>query len=102
VRHVDGLSCNQFYDVLFIIVIGSAQNNLERFCSCSPTVKLQGLQFCFTSIAFLTLSFLNLRSIVNQSIADASSANISRQPLLMPMGCQELVFWIGEGYREER
>jgi hypothetical protein len=34
-----------------------------------------------------------------QSLADASSSNITRLPILMPMTCQEFVF---EGNREER
>jgi hypothetical protein len=44
----------------------------------------------------------NVWSISDQSVVDDSSSNIFRLPLLMPKAYQGLVFWIGEGDREER
>ncbi len=44
----------------------------------------------------------NVISISDQSIADIGSSNTTRLSLLMPMACQEFVFWVGEGYREKR
>jgi hypothetical protein len=43
-----------------------------------------------------------VRSISDLLIADANNYNIIRPPQPMPMACQEFVFWIGEGDREER
>jgi hypothetical protein len=37
----------------------------------------------------LPFNFLNVSNIIDQSFADASSSNITRLLLLMPMACQE-------------
>ncbi len=54
-------------------------------------------------MAFITLNFLviNVRSISDQSIADAGSANITILLLFEYMECQEAVFGIVDGDREE-
>ncbi len=36
------------------------------------------------------------------AFTDAGNSNITRLLLLMPMAWKELVFWVGEGDREER
>ncbi len=41
--------------------------------------------------------FITVRSIINLSIADDASSNITRLAILMPMACQEFVHWLREG-----
>jgi hypothetical protein len=46
--------------------------------------------------------FFYVWSTSDQLIADDSSSNITIQPILTPIECQELDFWIGKGDEEER
>ncbi len=46
--------------------------------------------------------FITVRSIINLSIADDASSNITRLAIHMPMACHEFVHWLREGDREER
>ncbi len=43
---------------------------------------------------------INITLIIDQSFADASSSNITKQSLLKPLVCQEFVFLIGRGDKE--
>jgi len=51
---------------------------------------------------FLKCLIIYIRSIRDQFIADAGNSNITRPQLLKPVACEEFVFWIGDGDREER
>jgi len=49
---------------------------------------------------FFWINLLNVFGIRDHSFADASSSNITRLPLLMPLTCQDFFFWLGEGGKE--
>ncbi len=50
----------------------------------------------------LIFRFVNVMSNSDMLIAIASSSNITILRSHMPMACQELVFWMGEGDTEKR
>ena len=52
-----------------------------------------------TGVSHFFICICNVRSISDQSIADSSSSNIIGGSHYL---CQEFVYWLGEGGREER
>ncbi len=50
----------------------------------------------------MSFKFIRVRSISDLSVGDSSSYNITRLPIFMLTACQELIFYIREGDREDR
>ncbi len=73
---------------------------LFTFC-CSPTDKLEWKQFSCKSVGCFKYLF-SVKGTSDQSIVDAGTSNIAGLPLLLLVACQEFVFWIWEGDREEK